>query len=205
MSSRTVDGLTGLPGAAALTAALSQAIDTEDVISFATLDIDHFARVNETHGREAGDELLRQVAAIIAETAGENAFRVSGDSFAVLLPGVPVEKAFLKMEALRVAVEAAGDRLPVPVRVSVGVAEYPRHAKENSALMQAADAALVTAKEAGRNQVALPPSDDMVMKSCYYSGSSIRRLKGVAERLGRKESELLREALADLLRKYDRP
>ena len=43
------------------------------------------------------------------------------------------------------------------------------------------------------------------MKSCYYPAASIRRLKSAAERVGRKESELLREALADLLRKYDRP
>lgn len=45
----------------------------------------------------------------------------------------------------------------------------------------------------------------MVLKSCYYPASSLRRLKGLAERLGRKESQLLREGLDDLFRKHDLP
>jgi hypothetical protein len=45
----------------------------------------------------------------------------------------------------------------------------------------------------------------MVMKSCYYPPSSMRKLRALAERLGRKDSPLLREALDDLLRKYDVP
>jgi hypothetical protein len=44
----------------------------------------------------------------------------------------------------------------------------------------------------------------MVMRSCYYPAASLRRLRALAERLGRKESPLLREALEDLFRKYDK-
>jgi len=89
--------------------------------------------------------------------------------------------------------------------VTIGVAQYPRDAKDARGLLQAADAALATAKESGRNQVALPPNEEMVMKSCYYPASSMRRLRALAERLGRKDSPLLREALDDLFRKYDVP
>jgi diguanylate cyclase len=71
--------------------------------------------------------------------------------------------------------------------------------------MRTADAALTAAKESGRNQVALPPNEEMVMKSCYYTGAGVRKLRALAERLNRKESTLLREALDDLLRKYDQP
>ncbi len=91
------------------------------------------------------------------------------------------------------------------VQKTIGVAQYPRDAKDARGLLQAADAALATAKESGRNQVALPPNEEMVMKSCYYPASSMRKLRALAERLGRKDSPLLREALDDLFRKYDIP
>ena len=51
----------------------------------------------------------------------------------------------------------------------------------------------------------LPLNEEMVMKSCYYPASAVRWLKALAERQNRKESQLLREALADLFRKYDVP
>jgi hypothetical protein len=83
------------------------------------------------------------------------------------------------------------------------VAHFPRDARDARSLRAAASAALQAAKETGRNQVGLPPNEEMVMKSCYYPTSGIRKLKALAERLGRKESPLLREALEDLIRKYD--
>ncbi|MHB1681294.1 MAG: GGDEF domain-containing protein, partial [Bacilli bacterium] len=59
-------------------------------------------------------------------------------------------------------------------------------------------------KELGGNRVGLPQPEEMVMKSCYYSSARLRRLKLVAEKEARPESVLLREALDDLLKKYDR-
>ena len=87
--------------------------------------------------------------------------------------------------------------------ITAGVAQYPRDARDVQGVLKAADAALLSAKESGRNCVGLPPNEEMVMKSCYYPASSVRKLKALAERLYRKESLLLREALNDLLRKYD--
>ena len=109
------------------------------------------------------------------------------------------------MEGLRARIDAAEFALPGDHRVTItaGVAHAPRDAKEVQALLNAADAALLSAKESGRNQVALPPNEEMVLKSCYYSSAGLRKLKSLAERLGQRESYLLREALADLLRKYD--
>ena len=71
------------------------------------------------------------------------------------------------------------------------------------ALLNAADAALLSAKEGGRDQVALPSNEEMVLKSCYYPSAGLKKLKALAERQGQRESYLLREALTDLLRKYD--
>lgn len=198
-----IESLTGLPTAAALRADLDKALDTEDTVSLALLDIDNFKVINDTQGHTKGDELLVALARLMESQTTGKVYRVSGDEFAVLLAGQPLERAFLQMEGLRAAVQAAGAALPVAATITVGVVEFPRNGKDGQTILQVADDALLAAKQAGRNQVGMAPSEDMIMKSCYYSAASVRRLKAIAERLGRKESELLREALADLIRKYD--
>jgi len=88
--------------------------------------------------------------------------------------------------------------------VSVGVANIPRDAKLPEDLLRKADLALYAAKEQGGDSVGLTPGEDMVLKSSYYSAAQLARLKSLAERKKTKEAVLLREALAELLRKYDR-
>lgn len=203
--SQRVDSLTGLP--MGMEEELKRLLSREESVAVAVLDIDFFHDINTAHGREQGDRVLQVVAALMAETFPNQAYRISGDEFGAVLPGVTLEQAFLRAEALRTRVEAAADRFAMPdgraVTVTVGVTQYPRDAKDGTGLLRKADAALVAAKEAGRNQVALPPNEDMVMKSCYYPAASLRKLKLLAEKANRKESALLREALDDLLRKYD--
>jgi len=202
-----VDALTGLPDRAALKAAIEGALEAGQGFGLALLDVDHFLEINEKHGHSVGDEVLRALATILGEQAPEGVYRVSGDEFAVLLPGAGLEQAFLRLEGIRAGVEASRQRFGLPdglaVTVTAGVAEYPRDAKDEPGLMRTVDAALMSAKEGGRNRVGLPPNEEMVMKSCYYSAGSLRKLKILAERLKRKESILLREALDDLLRRYD--
>ena len=70
--------------------------------------------------------------------------------------------------------------------------------------MRKADLALYAAKDQGGRAVALTPSDDMILKSSYYSSAQLGRLKRLAERMKKKEAVLLREALDDLLRKHER-
>ncbi len=62
----------------------------------------------------------------------------------------------------------------------------------------------IAARERGGDSVSLTPGDEMVLKSSYYSAAALGRLKALAERQKKKEAVLLREALDDLLRKYDR-
>jgi diguanylate cyclase (GGDEF)-like protein len=177
-------------------------------IALAMLDIDRFAPINEEFGTEAGERVLQTLAAILTEEVPGSAYRISGDEFAVALIGVTLEQAFLRMDKLRARVaEQAAQRMDLPnhqeVTVTIGVAQYPRDARDIPGLYRAADAALMSAKEQGRNVVALPLNEEMVMKSCYYPSTGVRKLKALAERLQTKESVLLREALSDLLRKYD--
>ncbi|GIP37532.1 hypothetical protein J31TS4_08120 [Paenibacillus sp. J31TS4] len=204
-----LDPLTGLGSQASLQDLLADTIKREKPTAVALLDLDHFGAINRDFGREGGDRVLIAVAELLAGSFGRCCcFRLSGDAFAVLLEGASLEQAFLRMEQLRGLVAAspvAGELedLP-PIRLTAGVAQYPRDAKDADTLLHAADAALTTAKEAGRNQVALPPSDEMVLKACHYQAAMLRRLKALAEKEKKTESALLREALTDLLRKYDR-
>lgn len=203
-----IDSLTGLANHKALEKHLQERIERDEPVALAMIDVDHFHEINSRLGNEAGDDVLKRFAELLKSEQEATAFRVSGDEFALVLDNFTLEQAFLAMERLRMKVDTSQAVFALPdshrVTATIGVAQYPRDGKTNSALRQAASAALVSAKEIGRNQVALPPNEEMVMKSCYYPSTNVRRLKSLAEQLNKKESALLREALDDLLRKYDR-
>ncbi len=205
--STTNDKLTGLPLRPAFEEALKQAIGSSDGVALALIDLDNFKEINDALGHAAGDDVLRSFAALLQEFAPGQGYRLGGDEFAVLMPDTTLEQAFLRTESLRVKaqerVRVALGGAEQPLTIKAGVAQYPRDAKDDRGLLSAADAALMTAREAGRNAVCLPPNEEMVMKSCYYPATSLRRLKALAEQLKRSESRLLREALEDLFRKYD--
>jgi diguanylate cyclase (GGDEF)-like protein len=203
------DPLTGLPDRVALEHALKPLIKAADGVALAALDVDHILGINAEFGSEAGDQVLRTLAHLLAESEPGSAYRITGDEFMIVLPGLSLEEAFLRVEALRKQIAGATQQFGLPgqraVTVTIGVAQHPRDAKDAHGLLEAAAAALQAAKEGGRNRVGLPPNEEMVMKSCYYPATSVRKLKALAERLKRKESHLLREALDDLFRKYDIP
>jgi diguanylate cyclase (GGDEF)-like protein len=189
--------------------ALEQAIAEGAGVALAILDADQFSRLWERIGHEAGCRVLETLVATLTEAAPGQVYEIAGDAYAVLMPKTTVETAFLRMEELRRSISDGPERFSLPepetVAISVGVAHCPRDAREEEGLMRAAFAGLMVAKEQGGNQVALAPAEEMVMKSCYYSTTSVRNLKALTERLSRKESALLREALDDLLRKYGQP
>jgi diguanylate cyclase (GGDEF)-like protein len=185
---------------------LKQAIAEGAGVAIGLIDIDNFAAINIEFGHDVGDTVLKQVAQHIRENDCDG-YRLSGDEFAVIMEGVSLEQGFLRMEQLRSGVEKSAASFGIPdsrnIHITIGIAQAPRDAKDLRGLMEAADAALQSAKENGRNQVALPSNEEMVMKSCYYPATQVRKLKVLAERLGRKESQLLREGLEEIFRKYD--
>jgi diguanylate cyclase len=200
------DSLTGLPDRVALEQALQSPVDPAGV-ALAALDLDHLLEINAECGAEAGDQVLRTLARLLEESEPGKVYRITGDEFAVVMPGLSLEDAFLRLEALRKRIEGAADQFGLPdrraVTVTIGVAQRPRDAKDARGLLEASSAALHAAKDSGRNRVGLPPNEEMIMKSCYYPATSVRKLNTLAKRLNRKESHLLREALDDLFRKYD--
>jgi len=117
------------------------------------LDIDHFKRINDTHGHHAGDEVLKGVAATLRGEVRENDYLVrwGGEEFIVLAPGTGPEGGRALAEKLREAV-AREPIAGVPVTISLGVASTDG-SEEMEAVVQKADSALYEAKENGRNQV----------------------------------------------------
>ena len=184
------------------------ALDEHPTTSLIQTDLDRFHELNEEAGREVGDRVLAAVTRTIDEAASEDgwtAARIGGDEFALLAPGLPLEAAFLRGERLRVTLdEAIATELPdgVSCTASVGVVNVPRDGKTPQDLLRKAQLALHSAKEQGGDRVGLSLGDEMVLKSSYYGVAQLARLKTLAERAGKKESVLLREALDDLLQKY---
>lgn len=136
---------------------------TNDKCSLLLLDIDRFKSVNDTYGHPTGDEVLRHVASVLKDQVRQLhpatrplAARYGGEELAVVLPGVELESARQTAEAIRSAVESASIRHQnhsISVTLSAGVATSPDVAGSASELLTAADAALYSAKEAGRNRV----------------------------------------------------
>ncbi len=178
-------------------------------VALLLLDLDGLHELNQIHGHDDGDRVINATIASLGKTARSEGWllgRLGGDEFALSAPRMTTEAAFLRAEAVRREVDAAIAKASPRAKctVSIGVASSPRDAKSPDDLMRKADLALYSAKDQGGSAVALTPSDDMVLKSSYYSTAQLGRLKALAERQKKKEAVLLREALDDLLRKHER-
>lgn len=128
-------------------------------LSLLMIDLDHFKNVNDRHGHQQGDRVLRAVARAVTSTmrGGETVARVGGEEFAVLLPGASGEDAFVAAERIRSGVAAVQLYLPIGVPLtitaSVGTAATEDLGSGGTReLYAAADAALYVAKSRGRNQ-----------------------------------------------------
>ena len=130
-------------------------------LSVIMVDVDHFKRVNDTHGHDAGDRVLRHVATLLRDSARnvDLVARLGGEEFVLLLPETPATGGAEFAERLRRTLEATpaplGDGHTVPVTASFGVVGYPAPGLTASRVVAAADAALYAAKRDGRNRVAL--------------------------------------------------
>jgi diguanylate cyclase (GGDEF)-like protein len=134
-----------------------QRLDAQDV-SVLMLDIDHFKRVNDTHGHSVGDAVLKHFAEIMNEELRQidSVGRLGGEEFAIILPGADPAAAEIFAERLRQKVETSpthAGELTIPVTVSIGIAAMrPTDTATDNALARA-DEALYLAKTGGRNRV----------------------------------------------------
>jgi two-component system cell cycle response regulator len=129
--------------------------DGDGMLTLATIDIDDFKIVNDLHGHPIGDEALRRVAEALRRAVRnqDSVFRVGGEEFAVLLPGLTASDALPVAERLRAAVAAIPFALPL--RISIGLASWPADASDRDALLERADDALYSAKHAGTDRTSV--------------------------------------------------
>jgi diguanylate cyclase (GGDEF)-like protein len=122
-------------------------------LSLVVFDLDHFKNINDEHGHQVGDQVLRSVSRLL--TGGvrdmDLTSRYGGEEFVILFPGTSSRDAAMTADRLRI--EVAARSKPVPVTISAGVASFPDQATSGADLMALADAALYDAKRSGRNRV----------------------------------------------------
>jgi len=156
------DPLTGLRNRHELDDALRRLVATADAagtpIACLMMDIDHFKGLNDRFGHDAGDFVIRTVAAVFAGGARDDdlALRYGGEEFLMLMPGADEALALERAERIRERVaglDLTQEGQPLgQVTVSLGLAVYPHHGPIQ-ALITTADAALLRAKEGGRDRV----------------------------------------------------
>jgi diguanylate cyclase (GGDEF)-like protein len=133
-------------------------------LSLVVFDLDHFKEINDEHGHQVGDQVLRSVSRLL--TGGvrdmDVTSRYGGEEFVILFPGTSSRDAAMTADRLRVEVATRSE--PVSVTISAGVATFPDLATSGAELMALADAALYEAKRSGRNRVVVAgrphPRDD---------------------------------------------
>lgn len=165
------DGLTGLPSRRAFNEELLR-LGNRYVI--AMVDVDRFKGINDRHGHDVGDQVLRLVASRLARVRGGRAYRYGGEEFAVIFSGKRLKDVVPRLEEIRKTIEEAqftirgpdrprrkpkkpkppkGERQTLKITVSIGAAERTERLSEPEQVIKEADRALYRAKNSGRNRV----------------------------------------------------
>ena len=166
----TTDSLTGLNNRRSLLEkiqfemALSKRLDLQ--VSFLMLDIDHFKRINDTFGHDAGDAVLRRLGLLLQQTlrALDHSGRLGGEEFGVLLTGSGLDDAYavaerIRKEVMELAVEHGGETMHFTISIGL-VSLASAMGSSVEAMMKKADTALYQAKNSGRNRVCVAENGD---------------------------------------------
>ena len=123
------------------------------------IDIDHFKKINDTHGHAAGDAFLKELGKFLKEQIRQYdiACRFGGEEFVLMLPEISLDLAKERAESMREKAKRLRvqykDHTLDPVTISLGVAVFPEHGSTGEAVLKAADEALYKAKREGRDRV----------------------------------------------------
>ncbi|MCP3391612.1 sensor domain-containing diguanylate cyclase [Bradyrhizobium sp. CCGB12] len=129
------------------------------------IDIDHFKKINDTHGHAAGDDAIKRVAEIVSQSirTTDKAARFGGEEFVVLLREIDQDTAVLLADRIRTSIESATVRhgdIVIPITVSVGLALFDESDRDVQDVIERADQGLYVAKKTGRNRTFLMPATD---------------------------------------------
>jgi diguanylate cyclase (GGDEF)-like protein len=183
------DELTGLPGRRAFNNIMEQLGGN---YALAMCDVDNFKQLNDTYGHETGDQILRMVAVKLSQVGGGGrAFRYGGEEFLLVFRGLSAREAQPYVDRVRSAIAGGGfivrgadrparkpasiprrkSRTPITITVSAGIAGRSQRHSSAELVLDAADAALYRAKEAGRNCVMLAESTPGTERTAPLTGS----------------------------------
>ncbi|MBM4428661.1 MAG: GGDEF domain-containing protein, partial [Chloroflexi bacterium] len=127
-------------------------------LSIVMFDIDHFKQINDMYGHLVGDKVLQLVAKTTRSKLREADViaRYGGDEFVILLPNSQSQEAYVVLERICKSIlssKLTAKKKKIPISISVGIASYHSGMKNTSHLMQQADQALYSAKQAGRGRI----------------------------------------------------
>ncbi len=153
------DGLTGLYNHRHFQELLEEQLQKQKELLLILFDIDFFKKINDTYGHQAGDEVLKFIGRLISQTG--IAGRYGGEEFAMILPGCNMKKGAEIAVRLKDHInksEISFNQHKIKFTISVGIAHYPKDAKNRIELIEQADRALYLAKETGRNKIVIAKS-----------------------------------------------
>ena len=157
------DSLTGLYNRRYLNTYMEQVCTTSTLaqhkLSLMVIDIDHFKHFNDTHGHQAGDQLLQKVGnklSAVVQKSDNCIARYGGEEFVAVLPGHRQSEALEIAKTIQTAIH------PLDITVSIGIATYGQDGKTPLDLLHCADQRLYAAKRNGRNRIEIssPPRAD---------------------------------------------
>jgi diguanylate cyclase (GGDEF)-like protein len=196
------DALTGLPNRVLFRDRIQQAVRAAErrdgAAAVMIMDLDHFKEVNDTLGHHHGDVLLQEVAERLKTTlrTADTVARLGGDEFGILLPDVlGAEGAQAVAEILQTALREpfVVDGLTLEMGGSIGIACHPDHGDHVEVLIQRADIAMYSAKEAGRGFALYEPQQD------HYSPRRLSLAGELRSALENEELELHYQPKADVV------
>lgn len=141
---------------------LSRAMREGHPLTVMMLDLDHFKKLNDTYGHQAGDEVLKALGDMLRHNARSEDIpcRYGGEEFLLVLPNMNLSDAHVRAEQWRQKFETmhiAFGQFAMSGTLSIGIATFPGHGRTRDELVEAADRALYAAKHNGRNRVEVCP------------------------------------------------
>jgi diguanylate cyclase (GGDEF)-like protein len=191
------DPLTGLYNHRAfherLRQALASASRAHEAVSVLMLDIDDFKRVNDIYGHGTGDEILRSLAETLKDSvrASDVVYRLGGEEFAIVVTSRAPQNAEQLAHRLVERVESAEFGPAGRITISVGLARGPEHAMNPRELIACAEAAMMSAKARGKNQIVLYEEtsmerpDGQPLPSDVRSVAHLKMLQSLGAKLNR--------------------
>ncbi|ABR49303.1 diguanylate cyclase [Alkaliphilus metalliredigens QYMF] len=175
----------------------------------ARIDIDNFDAVNRYYGEMIGDEVIEKMAYVLKQNlkATDMLCWVQKDDFNILLDHIDIRTAAVIVEEIREHIERKPFQLKdgkreIRLKMSAGIAAFPKHGQNKEVLIERAFSALKQAKQEGKNRVVIAESEEMEQRAVYYMKSQLKSLNKLSQRTEKTEALLLREALDNLITKY---